>query len=525
MQLQSKNMLKLLNQWMEVSSFLILLSFLDISSEKAGFKCRTYGAWKYNITCQFPAKMNKIYKLSFNTPLSSALQQCSLEKNGEYYSVLIDHFNYNYNYAHKTLTFYLESDNQHDIINIGVYASLIPEPPLTVTVHNITTESASIEWTISREMEEDPILKLIAKVDVCLRDCFYCNEFTNNHTNKNILLDNSILKYVNENYCVKVSLRSAIAPDIKEMWSKYAFTTFKIPSRIPKKSPDVDIGAFFIDEYKNITIYWRELAKEAQNSNDFRYKVQEMNDSKTIQTINTFATFQNLTDKEHKFLIKCTNKEGDSSNSSIIRTPKIEELLRMPSNLTVRRKNNEYYISWNHSDTTIESFTVFWCQSNSAQWCENSFDFQTVKSKNYTSPPKILSNYNFAVSANTKTSSSGMLRSQCLTADSDDIGLLYQISISDVTAHSMTVNWTVECQYRAIVAIYILKYCSCDGRKCNASCKFQNISHEVTNYTVNKLTSFTTYEISMSMVSVSRKEGPLKKHSLITTLESGTYLL
>lgn len=82
------------------------------------------------------------------------------------------------------------------------------------------------------------------------------------------------VKYSNVRYVVSVRFRTQESFNIEEMWSEYTEIHMKSAEYKPERPPDMTLGCFNVAEDDDIiSIYWRELRPEEQNSNEFKYNI------------------------------------------------------------------------------------------------------------------------------------------------------------------------------------------------------------------------------------------------------------
>lgn len=170
---------------------------------------------------------------------------------------------------------------------------------------------------------------------------------------------------------------------------------------------------------------------------------------------------------------------------------------------------------------------------------------------------------NFAVSANSWNSSSGMVWALCTASESDgkeavvsfvewktflffghcdcfftdsgrdsktkphfvslDIGKLKTIWTPKITATSMEIQWNLECVDRPIVREYNISYCPITSPR-DLTCKdgtelFATLSSGETQYKINGLKPYTTYRTIITMISDTRI-GPPSEPRVNTTYEA-----
>lgn len=341
------------------------------------------------------------------------------------------------------------------------------------------------------------------------------------------------LEYAHTWYDVRVSSKVESADDIPELWSNFSYYNFLTASRIPDDPPLTDIGGFNINDYGYVFLFWKELPKEKHNGKDMRYNVTEINhlSTKPNGVTHTMAKFEmfhaiNL-DKDLEFSIHSQNSEGKSKLASHVRVPKASERCKDPTHIKKIKTNNQLYnLTWRAptEGPEITSYTVFWCESKNelANQCEGSIDFQRVDRNvfNYT----LASNntLNFAVSANSRNSTSGMKWVLCTALEGNAISKLTSIYATKIQPTYIELNWSIACIDRTLIIGYTLHYCPIKDIKtleCKDAPQMVNITGEAIGYNLTNLKPYTTYKIEIQMFSPDLV-GPLSDPLVKPTLEA-----
>lgn len=331
---------------------------------------------------------------------------------------------------------------------------------------------------------------------------------------KQVLYAFKNLPYAHAWYDVRVWLKVKDAPNLPEMWSNFSYFTFQTTQRTPDKPPQTDIGAFSSTDSGRVSVYWKALKECEQNGKNFNYTVIETNNPKTkpIKLDKTMAKFEefnaNTMQETLNFQIYSGNEVGRSQLPSSIRVPPADERCDYPINIKKIRVNDTYNLSWDAptKGPKIESYTLFWCESPNElpDQCKGSIDFERVDSHVFEYQLKTSSTMNFAISANSMNSSSGMIWAKCTVIPGDDnIKKLTTMYILRTGPTFIEFKWNLECFDRTILEGYILEYCPISDPKtevCNEPKSF-NISKEVEQYKLEGLKPFTTYKTRIRMVS------------------------
>lgn len=340
------------------------------------------------------------------------------------------------------------------------------------------------------------------------------------------------LEYAYDWYDIRIAIKVDGAEDIPEMWSAYANHTFQTRPRPPDNPPKTDIGSFSINDHGHIFIYWRELAISRSNGPNLRYDITLQNNRtmKANKLISTMAKYENLDGKypgNLEFSMFSVNDNGSSKVASSLRIPSAVHRLMPPMNIKKFLHNQVYNLTWlpPRNDAALTSYTVFWCNSTDEQsgQCTSSIDFERVERNvnNFTRPFNGTT-LNFAVSANSATSSSGMVWSKCTALPNSDIGKLEKIWIKELQSTYMVFEWMLSCIDHAILKGFRLTYCPINDPKlqdCKQEPKSIEILGEVNGYNLTDLKPYTTYKTVIQMFS-GHSEGPRSDNLVNTTMET-----
>lgn len=509
----------------------------------------------YDMDCTFEKPYNPVavqYHMQYRIPMSYQIYQCQQPavKDPKTFTC---HIPYNsYRRANPTFEFMLSATNVFDttdqIITIANHESIIPAAPENFKEVKIMSDHVVMRWDVNSNIlvfpgafdyeflivsptECDPEPKRLRFLNLSSVD-----PSTDSPKNFSQAID---LKFANTWYDISVRMKITAAPENEEMWSAWAKAQVKTAMRRPDNPPEVDIGSFNIGPGGDIYIYWKHLQKCYQNGANYNYTVTSSN--KQYEWASENLSYLAIYKKDHvnlmmdtTFTISNFNTFGASKNASQIVIPGDVRRLDGPTKIRKVLVNGSYKLSWSPPANALEnitSYTVFWCVSKSElpNSCENSFDFvrrsPTETSFDYTSAQTI----NFAVSANSKTSTSGMVWAKCTTASSKEIGKIKTIWIPRLASTEIEVEWKLECTDSGVVAGYQLEYCASKVPKtlqCMERAKSINITGGLDHpkHTLTGLTPYTTYKIIIRMFSNSTM-GPPSDPLANTTLEAGKKIL
>lgn len=517
------------------------------------FKCRTDN-WE-NITCSFTKPMNAV-------PTEYKIEYCA-KKNQNYWIACIE------SYKNSTVeckpTTYLKYDtilvfrinitndlgNLSQSVTVDNYATIVPAQPNSIEHFNITSRSIVIQWEIPYKLVtlyKYGHIKLVhdlqlyseydsswAKVDKSVK------ELDPNAPDKKSLkyfVELDDLQYANAWYDVRIRIRVNKAYDPDNMWSEAAALNFRTKSRKPDRPPTIDQGAFYINDYNEITIFWKELGKSERNGNNSHYNVSRVTRDgqdihvKLTDISNTMARFPRLDmDANYEITVKSYNDDGASDNGSVIRIPRTRNRLSHPKNLKKSSLDGVYNLTWEINSALLQngrlSYTVFWCEPKNSQYnaCGEGFNFAHVDQETFTFSLEAKTTPNFAIAVNSENSSSGMSWTMCTAASPNEIGQIKTIWVKHIEATQMEIEWKLECEDSLIVQGYNLSYCPITAiidpkiQECKEPEKSVNISGSATKYNITDLKPYMTYKIVASMYSETR-EGPKSKPMENTTLEA-----
>lgn len=355
-------------------------------------------------------------------------------------------------------------------------------------------------------------------------------DITGNRSHYEYHLNN--LEYAYDWYDMRIAMKVETAEDEPEMWSLFSNHTFQTKPRPPDNPPTTDIGGFSINDHGHVFVYWRELPISRSNGPNLHYDIKLLNNQTLIanKVISTMAKYDNLDgkyDEPLNFSIYSINDNGSSKVASSLQIPNVEHRLLPPQNIKKFLQDQMYRLTWlpPRDKIAVNSYTVFWCNSTDEQsgQCTSSIDFQRVGGdvNNFTRPFNGTT-LNFAVSANSARSSSGMVWSKCTALPNSDIGKLEKIWIKELQSTYMVFEWMLSCIDHAILRGFRLTYCPINDPKlqdCKSTPKSIEILGEVNGYNLTDLKPYTTYKTYIQMFSA-HSIGPNSDNLVNTTMET-----
>ncbi|KAF5285234.1 hypothetical protein FQR65_LT13298 [Abscondita terminalis] len=455
-----------------------------------------------------------------------------------------------YRQAQRTYYFELNMTNYFGSTQMNYTFSHFPHvlsgPPENASQISTTPESVYLRWLVPIGMQ--------AFSSGLHHRIIYQSEFDKNWQLGGLLIkptmDESGYIYFNLTnltyaYCVydiRISIRSAEAePDDESMWSKNFSLAIRTDKKVPGRPPKTNIGSFEIVStgttlnQREVFIYWQQIPSYIINGPNFTYVVEIVgkNDIKPVEVTSGYAKFRNLSvDESYTFHLWSQNIVGRSDEKSVVVVPSQFERVREPASYTkIVYGDGKYELSWVtpnnlYTNTPIKNYTIFWCSLDRdppyqcpgyLSWIEIPGD---KKMFNITvSEVKI---HQFAISANTENSSSGMVWAACTVIPNQAVGKMNNVRIAQVYETAVQVSWKLECSDRVgIVQGFVIYYC-CIGDPSLINCPEQQLRiNDSTTETVN-ITGLRPYQSYMFAVSVITKHNSQSQKSIYqyaTTLE------
>lgn len=331
----------------------------------------------------------------------------------------------------------------------------------------------------------------------------------------------------------KVAIKDKLLDTLPDLWSNFSNIYFTTASRIPDDPPRTDVGAFSVNDYGHVYLYYEGLPQSKHNGKDLQYIFTELNRPKLNATqIKYEAKFEAVHPNDDlKFAIHSANSEGLSKTASYIRVPPLYKRCPMPTQIKkIKSDSQTYDFSWQPPVDNftkycpeITGYTVFWCNSknDSPNSCGNYISFENVGPDAFHYERITNDTLNFAVSANSYNSSSGMIWTKCTALAGNDLSKLTSIHVSRVTATSIGFRWELQCVEQSIIRGYILRYCpvESDQGECIEPNRTVEINRETKSYNLTELLPYTTYKTQIQMIS-GNSSGPLSDAIVKRTLEA-----
>lgn len=494
------------------------------------FKCFAHN-WE-NLTCQFYAPPNPLavnYYLTYYSTISPSSQfNCSFQqkqKDDDPERCTIS--SQSYRRSHEFFKFILNGSNflgelieTFDISNLAI---VVPNPVTNVTFNNIRSDSVMVSWVTNSVMMAFP-----RKVDF---QFLIENKYSENKIidlksqNANLTEHQLYLPYAHTWFAIKMRMKSSLAKDSYEMWSKWTNTSVKTEARRPDNPPEMQVGGFNIGNGGDVYIYWKNLDEQYYNGENFSYIVES--DPLPNRITYLYATYSKEKlnyAKNNIITVYSSNEKGKSDKASRVIIP--SNRLNPPNSIVKTLASEIYNLTWSHPEPdSIESYTVFWCRVKSElpNNCETSINFITRKPWETFYQHHSNESLNFAVAANSKHSTSGMIWSTCTTRNDYDIGNIKTIWIPRVTSTTIEVEWKLDCADQGVVKGYQIEYCPITNPKtldCEQPAMKVNISES--KHTLEELLPYHTYKIDLRMFSATTMGSPLTDPLVNTTSEAGT---
>jgi hypothetical protein len=288
--------------------------------------------------------------------------------------------------------------------------------------------------------------------------------------------------------------------------------TFVTTTKTADATPNItslsekDTGFHINNKANAVDIYWLPVRPEFENGVKFEYKICEMmlNHTGNCKTSKcTPISFKYNKTKSYKFEIKGQNNVGESDKKVTVNMPPFFNLFQKPIKLYKIRENNVHTVAWSFpkNNEAAHSYTVYICVANNDLTqhdqcnCTVRMAMHHVNSNITSFSHKHSYELNFAVSANSLTSSSEMVWAMCSPGKS--IGKLEKDNIYPVQTGKTQakISWTPSCPDDAIVESYKLKICFS-----NSSLDCQEKSTNLNDFTFTELIPYKDYQIEIAMI-------------------------
>lgn len=437
------------------------------------------------------------------------------------------------------------------LYNFTHYANVIPAPPTGLSILNKTTESLLLEWVTPQPMWNFPP-GLVHRV---LYQCEFDNKSTWVMANTSQLSNREHsyrfnltgLPYAHALYDIRVSSRSVKASETDEhMWSRNASSTSRTLSKLPATPPLTNIGSFEIINglnYRDIIIYWQYIPDHMKNGENVTYQIIAVEEDSVpvqgktlipIEITSTYAKFNNLSLSSYRFTVATVNELGLSKNVSYVYVPAHEARVPEPTGFAkISFSQYTYELSWNaptvqDSNDPIENYTIFWCNNDVdrpfqckgyLKWIELPNNFTSY---NITVPKSGI--YQFAISANTKRASSGMVWASCTVLLYNGIGKMKNLWIDNVGSTFIHITWQLGCSDQiAGIEGFRIFYCPIVS-PVELFCKEPETEMIIedpsaTQGNITGLRPYTTYRLTVSVITRHSSNSLQSDYRYNTTLE------
>ncbi|CAK1595845.1 unnamed protein product [Parnassius mnemosyne] len=399
-----------------------------------------------------------------------------------------------------------------------------PDPPADLKVLSNGTHSVVLQWSIPNNVVdllpcgvEHRIEYQIAKID----NTAYFHSVDASFlppNNKTYRFQLTNLPYAHMQYEVRIYIKSRKAVS-EEFWSEFSYIVFYTASERPGRPPEMTAGGFDQATYNNkrvIYVYWKQLEEYEEAGANFTYKVLISQGSKT-QTLladknkslsYVFLEVASLDAMEVS--VWSLNMNGPSVNSSHLYIPPARDThsLDITSFTKLAYENGTYELSWVGIDK-IDNYTLFWCHHNTTKICHGRLNFTVLepnKSNHVIDLPRDY-RYQFAISANNGTKTSGMIWAKC-DISKDGIAMYgFPVHLKyDAPGKSFVkLRWLMDCALQdGIITGYNITYCPvirtsslCDASVGNQSVYISDPTKMEINIT--NLLPFRTYQFTIAL--------------------------
>ncbi|KOB75811.1 Cytokine receptor-like protein [Operophtera brumata] len=493
------------------------------------FACKSQNLDVLNCTWSNPESFS-ITNYTFTSLGFNSVDVCTTEKIGKTrYCAWNTSGQPRYRQQEKEFVFYLTFCNvfgcNEQNFTINHFAIVKPDPPKNLKVLGNGTHCVLLHWSIPNNMfdflpngVDHKIEYQIAKID---NTSYFRTVDTSGlpAKNKTYKFQLSDLPYAHMQYEVRIYIRPKEAVK-DEFWSDFTYLVFYTASERPHRPPDTVVGAFEQSSFvttRRIYVYWKQLEEYEEAGANFTYKVvthQGTENPKTLLADNkkslSYIVLDNASLGAISVEIWSINDKGSSLNKShLYIPPKTDTLaLRVPSFTKLGYENGTYKLSW-VSINNVDNYTVFWCQHNTTKICSGRMNF-TVLEANKTNHVIDLpreNRYQFAISANVGTKTSGMVWATC---DISKDGIpMYGFPVElhhDIPGKSfVTITWTMACTLQeGIITGYNITYCPVINTSNVCDTSFTNSSVYVSDpkqmeINITDLKPYRTYQFAIAL--------------------------
>ncbi|XP_045487984.1 cytokine receptor [Pieris rapae] len=499
-------------------------------------KADTESALRYNLT--FESNGN------FVTPCTVQMVENSKTK----YCIWNSHSFPRYREQEKVFFFVMETCNYFGCnsqnYSIDHYSIVKPDRPLNLKSVKIGTHSVLLKWNVPNTIVDFLDCGVVHKIEYQIEKIdnttFFHEVNASSLPFKNKTYKfNLTLPYAHMKYEVRISIKSRKAPDSKEFWSDNSFLIFYTDSEPPQRPPDTCAGAFdrsvFVGNYRMLYIYWKQLEEYEQAGANFTYKVLVSQDNKTQilfpdKNKSLSYVMLNASVSSMDVTIWSFNQMGSSVNSSNLYIPseKNIESLGLTSFTKLAYENGTYELAWGGSNE-IDNYTLFWCQHNSTNICIGQMNYTVLdptKSRYVIDLPRE-HRYQFAISANNGTTTSGIVWAKCDISKEGFVMYRFNMHLQyDIPGKTfVNLKWEMECVLQdGIITGYNISYCPTlrTGPNCDKSFETKHVyisNPKQTNKTIEGLLPFRTYQFSIAINTIFGQKTVENASAQLTTSE------
>ncbi|XP_072932168.1 cytokine receptor-like [Epargyreus clarus] len=426
------------------------------------------------------------------------------------------------------------------------YSIVKPDPPANLKVVNIEPHSVTLKWKISSNMfdllscgVEHIIEYQIAGIDNVTHFHRVDSSLLPSKNKREYTFQLSNLPYAYMQYEARIYIKTKKAVK-REFWSDFSYVVFYTASERPNRPPETIAGAFeqaVWQGMRTIYVYWKQIEKYEEAGANFTYKVLYIQGDKTFPIVSPnkqksqgYVVITDISLKALDIYVSSSNTKGSSLTSSHMYIPSKQE--RVPLSLTsfskLAHENGTYQLFWDDVEN-VDNYTLFWCHHTVSHICSGRMDFTVLDARknNYIIDLPKEYPYQFAISANKGTSSTGMVWTTCDI--SKDGFVMYRIPASlhydPPGKTSLRLKFQMGCALQnGIITGYDITYCpiALTSGYCDESVENMHMyisDPKQMDVVIKNLQPFTTYQVSLSVNTVYGKKDIEDGTAVFTTLE------
>lgn len=440
-----------------------------------------------------------------------------------------------YRQQDEKLDFILEAHNEFgnntQNFTINHYSIVKPDPPMNLTNITVTPHRVLLSWQLPinindflHEGVDHKIEYQIAKIDnkkyfrIVNTSGLWRKASINGKYEYKFNLS---LPYAHMLYGVRVYIKPKAAKS-DEFWSEFSRVLFYTSSEQPRRPPEMIAGAFDqnpFQDHRILYVYWKQLEEYEEAGANFTYRINVYRETSAPRTYwpdkNKSLGYLYLEDESMEALhveVQSYNEQGSSENSSYLYIPPEKETrsLRLTLFTKLAYENGTYELSW-AGIPNVDNYTLFWCHHNTTNICSGRLNFTVLNpnmNKHIINLPRDY-RYQFAISANKGSSTSGMVWAKC-DISKDGIAMFdFPIRFIDHDAPGTTsvkLKWSMDCTLKeGIINGYNITYCPVIGTSVHCDNTFGSLAPYIINnpkqmeVTVHGLRPYTTYQFTMAL--------------------------